>query len=185
MFLNSAVSSPLDRSKRFTLFLPWQTCSFRHQLGFSWKHSSQAAITRQWLLTHISITVYSQVLIYKAESNGASMETMKYPNFETVAKGDSNPGFLDCEPGILPLSYRAPYKLYPHTISTFNTRASRLLYLSSTPTLWDQFEGLYSRSELKKIQDMISCRDQTAKCMKWESVDSTDMECIGQFLKYS
>ena len=26
---------------------------------------------------------------------------------------------------------------------------------------------------------------QTAKCMKWESVDSTDMECIGQFLKYS
>ena len=30
----SAVSSPLDRSKRFTLLLPWQTCSFRHQLGF-------------------------------------------------------------------------------------------------------------------------------------------------------
>ena len=40
------VSTPLARSKRFTLFLPWQTCSFRHQLGFSWKHSSQAAITR-------------------------------------------------------------------------------------------------------------------------------------------
>ena len=26
-------------------FLPWQTCSFRHQPGFSGKHSSQAAIT--------------------------------------------------------------------------------------------------------------------------------------------
>ncbi len=26
--IHSAVSSPLDRSKRFTLFLPWQTCSF-------------------------------------------------------------------------------------------------------------------------------------------------------------
>ena len=25
---------------------PWQTCSFRHQLGFSGKHSSDAAITR-------------------------------------------------------------------------------------------------------------------------------------------
>ena len=46
MFLYSAVSSPLDRSKRFTLFLPWQTCSFRHQLGFSGNHSSHAAITR-------------------------------------------------------------------------------------------------------------------------------------------
>ena len=26
---------------------PWQTCSFRHQLGFSGKHSSDAAITRK------------------------------------------------------------------------------------------------------------------------------------------
>ena len=26
-------------------FTPWQTCSFRHQLGFSGKHSSHAAIT--------------------------------------------------------------------------------------------------------------------------------------------
>ena len=47
--------------------LPWQTCSFRHQLGFSGKHSSQAAITRQGLITHIATTVYSQVLIYTAE----------------------------------------------------------------------------------------------------------------------
>ena len=30
------------------------------------------------------------------------------PIFETVAKGDSNPGSLDCESVILPLSYRAP-----------------------------------------------------------------------------
>ena len=30
------------------------------------------------------------------------------PIFETVAKGDSNPGSLDCESGIVPLSYRAP-----------------------------------------------------------------------------
>ena len=27
--------------------LPWQTCSFRHQLGFSGKHSSDAAIMRK------------------------------------------------------------------------------------------------------------------------------------------
>ena len=107
MFLYSAVSSPLDRSKRFTLFLPWQTCSLRHQLGFSWKHSSHAAIAQR-LFTHISTTVYSQVLIYTAESTEASWRERKCPNFETVAKGDSKPGSLDCESGILPLSYRAP-----------------------------------------------------------------------------
>ena len=46
--LYSAVSSLLDRSKCFTRFIPrWQTCSFRHQLGFSGKHSSQAAIMRK------------------------------------------------------------------------------------------------------------------------------------------
>ena len=30
------------------------------------------------------------------------------PKHETVTKGDSNPGSLDCESGVLPLSYRAP-----------------------------------------------------------------------------
>ena len=62
-----AVSSPSDRSKRFTLFLPWQTSAFRHQLGFSGKHCRPAAITRERLLTHISTTLYSQVVIYTAD----------------------------------------------------------------------------------------------------------------------
>ena len=30
------------------------------------------------------------------------------PKLQNGSKGDSNPGFLDCESGILPLSYRAP-----------------------------------------------------------------------------
>ena len=55
-------------------------------LGFSWKHSSHAAIA-QWLFTHISTTVYSQVLIYTAESTGASWRERKCPNFETVTTG--------------------------------------------------------------------------------------------------
>ena len=54
-----------------SLFLSWQTCSLRHQLGFSWKHSSHAAIAQR-LFTHMSTTVYSQVLIYTAESTEAS-----------------------------------------------------------------------------------------------------------------
>ena len=34
------------------------------------------------------------------------------PNLRNGSKGDSNPGSLDCESGILPLSCRAPYQVY-------------------------------------------------------------------------
>ena len=67
MVLYSAVSSPLDRSKRFTLSSPGRPVHSDTVLGFSWKHSSHAAIAQR-LFTHISTTVYSQVLIYTAES---------------------------------------------------------------------------------------------------------------------
>ena len=70
-FLYSAVSSPLDRSKRFTLSSPGRPVHSDTVLGFSWKHSSHAAIAQR-LFTHISTTVYSQVLIYTAESTEAS-----------------------------------------------------------------------------------------------------------------
>ena len=65
------VSSPLDRSKRFTLSSPDRPVHSDTVLGFSWKHSSHAAIAQR-LFTHISTTVYSQVLIYTAESTEAS-----------------------------------------------------------------------------------------------------------------
>ena len=71
MILYSAVSSPLDRSKRFTLSSPGRPVHSDTVLGFSWKHSSHAAIAQR-LFTHISTTVYSQVLIYTAESTEAS-----------------------------------------------------------------------------------------------------------------
>ena len=77
--------------------------SFRHQLGFS----EQRCCNNDWI-THISTAVYSQVLIYTAESTGASMERTKMPNIRNCSKGDSNPGSLDCGSGILPLSYHAP-----------------------------------------------------------------------------
>ena len=53
---------------------------------------------------------------------GRQWRERKYPIFETVAKGDSNPGSLDCESGILPLSYRTPYLatlLYTDILSIF------------------------------------------------------------------
>ena len=59
MVLYSAVSSPLDRSKRFTLSSPGRPVHSDTVLGFSWKHSSHAAIAQR-LFTHISTTVYSQ-----------------------------------------------------------------------------------------------------------------------------
>ena len=71
MVLYSAVSSLLDRSKRFTLSSPGIPVHSDTVLGFSWKHSSHAAIAQR-LFTHISTTVYSQVLIYTAKSTEAS-----------------------------------------------------------------------------------------------------------------
>ena len=67
MFLYSAESSPLDCSEPLH-FAPWQSCSLR-------------------LFTHISSTVYSQVLIYTAEWTEASWREQKFPNCEAVAKG--------------------------------------------------------------------------------------------------
>ena len=86
MVLYSAVSSPLDRSKRFTLSSPGRPVHSDTVLGFSWKHSSHAAIAQR-LFTHISTTVYSQVLIDTAESTEASWSERKCPNFETVTTG--------------------------------------------------------------------------------------------------
>ena len=115
MLLYSVVSRPLDRSKRFTLFLPWhynETCSLRHQLEFSGKHSSHAAITRNdYSPTFPSITRYSFIQL---SEQGRQWRERKCSNFETVAKGDPNPGSLDCESGVLPLSYRSPRR-WDHT----------------------------------------------------------------------
>ena len=56
-FLHSAVSSPWDLSKRFTLYSR-QTCSFQHQLDFSGKHSSILQLLRKRRFVHISPTLY-------------------------------------------------------------------------------------------------------------------------------
>ena len=93
-------------------FTPWQTCSFRHQLDFSGKHSSDPAIRHEdYSLTFppLSITKYS--FIQLSEQKERTWKERKCTNFETVAKGDSDPGSLDSESGILRLSYRASKSL--------------------------------------------------------------------------
>ena len=70
-FLYSAVSSPQDRSKRFTLYfpdIPVHSDTISASLG---SIQPYATINARRLLVHISTTVYSQVLIYSAEWTGA------------------------------------------------------------------------------------------------------------------
>ena len=107
MVLYSAVSSPLDRSKRFTLSSPGRPVHSDTVLGFSWKHSSHAAIAQR-LFTHMSTTVYSQALIYTAESTEASWSEIKCPNFETVTTGIRTRAVSIPSPAFYQLSYRAP-----------------------------------------------------------------------------
>ena len=70
---------------------PWQTCSFRHQLGFSGKHSShgQQLRTKTKSLTcpPLSIARYSFIQLSQLERR---WRERKWPIFDTVAKGYSN-----------------------------------------------------------------------------------------------
>ena len=71
MFLYSVVSSPLDRSKRFTLFaLP----------GRPVHSNTNSTSLGSILATH-------QLRTNKAGKTGASRSERKFPNFEKVAKG--------------------------------------------------------------------------------------------------
>ena len=66
-FLYSAVSSPQDRSKRFTLYFPDRPVHSDTTSTSLGNIQPYATINMRRLLVHISITVYSQVLIYTAE----------------------------------------------------------------------------------------------------------------------
>ena len=107
----STVSSPLDRSKRFTCFaLPGRPV---HSDTNSASPGSILAM-QQLRATTKSVTfppLYnSQVLIDTAESNGASMDRTKMPNLRNGTKG----GF---EPGLSRLRVRHSTTELPHSIS--------------------------------------------------------------------
>ena len=63
------------------------------------------ATTKSRTFPPLSIARYSFIQLSQL---GRQWRERKCPRFETVAKGDSNPGSLDCESGVLPLSYPAP-----------------------------------------------------------------------------
>ena len=66
-FLYSAVSSPQDRSKRFTLYFPDRPVHSDTISASQGSIQPYAAINARRLLVHMSTTVYCQVLIYTAE----------------------------------------------------------------------------------------------------------------------
>ena len=103
----------MDRSKRFTLF----AFPGRHVHSDTNSASPGSILVRQQLRAKtksltcppLSVARYSFIQLSQL---GPQWRERKCPIFETVAKGDSNPGSLDCESGILPLSYRAPLNAY-------------------------------------------------------------------------
>ena len=105
------VLSPVRWNAQITLlFTPWQTCSFRHQLDSSEKHSSHAAITREsYSLTFPPPSIARYSFIHLSEL-GCRRENANAQTSKQEQRGDSNPGSLDCESGILPLSYRTLYE---------------------------------------------------------------------------
>ena len=78
----------------------------------------------------LSIARYS---LRQLSQLGLQWRERKCPIFETVSKVDSNPGSLDCESGILPLSYRA-IGVIPTMLSkkTFHIRHAHVLTLNVT-----------------------------------------------------
>ena len=97
--------------------------SFRHQLDFPGTHSSHAAITcEDYLFTFVRPPgTQLNELGHRGEKENIKL---RYSS-----KGDSNPGSLDCESGILPLSYRTPHQVPRSKITNDGTWQNRVSWL--------------------------------------------------------
>ena len=106
MFLCSAVSSPLDRSKPFLKYnVPsWHTCSFRHQLYFSGKNSAMLHLLcedNSFTLPAPSKALFSFIRMSELWVRRESDNTQ-------ALKRGVEPLLLSIESGIIPLRYQAP-----------------------------------------------------------------------------
>ena len=104
-FLYTAVSSPQDRSKRFTVYFPDRPVHSDTISASLGSIQPYATINARWLRVHISTSIYSQVLIYTAELEQCRV-TKLAQSFNTVAP-DSNPGPFSRQSEALPLSHCA------------------------------------------------------------------------------
>ena len=99
-----------DQSTVHTLFAlpgrPAHSDKNSASLGSILARQQLRATTKSVTFPPLSIARYSFIQLSQLERQ---WRERKCPIFETVTKGDSNPGSLVCESGILPLSYRAPH----------------------------------------------------------------------------
>ena len=101
----------MDRSKLFTLFAspgrPVHSDTNSASPGSILARQQLRANAKSLTFPPLSIARYSFIQL---SEQGRQWRERKCPIFETVTKRDSNLGSLDCESGILPLSYRAPFE---------------------------------------------------------------------------
>ena len=84
------------------LFIP---TPFSASLGSILAMQQLRAKTKSLTFPPLSIARYSFIQL---SQQGRQWREGKCPIFQTVPKGESNPGSHDCESGTLPLSHRAP-----------------------------------------------------------------------------
>ena len=96
-------------------FTPWQTCSFRHQVDFSGKHSAILQLLHEYYSLTFplpSIATYSSIQLSELGHRGENENDQA----SKQQRRDSNAGSLECMPGILPLSYRAPLSVFQYVV---------------------------------------------------------------------
>ena len=150
-FLYSAVSSPLDRSKRFTLFAspsrPVHSDTNSASPGSILARQQLRAKAKSLTFPPLSMARYSFIQLSEQERQ---WRDRKCPIFETVTNRDSNPGLLDYESGILPLSYRAPLSSAPMSLHRLRQSSARIL--------WQQWHHLCS---YPRLPHLAPCRAYT------------------------
>ena len=89
------------------------------------------------------------------------------PNLRNGSKGDSNPGPLDCESGILPLSKCAPHKQLGSTINAQNTQEEAIINRIAKK-IWDVYILLKDGNVPTKAKHNLSPNQLKAKSYLWK-----------------
>ena len=158
----------MDRSKRFTLFAspgrPVHSDTNSASPGSILARQQLRAKAKSLTFPPLSIARYSFIQL---SEQGRQWRERKCPLFETVTKRDSNPGSLDCESGILPLSYRAPQlqlQLHNFCIINYNFNYNYVIGPSSDST---STRGMGNLFFWKACSRIIIVRHQKCKQYHW------------------
>ena len=148
-------------------FTPWQTRSFRLQLYFSGKHSTMLQLLPEdyWLAFHtISIARYSFIQLSEL---GRHAENESAQASEKNSEGHSNPGSLDCESDILPLSYFAPHKVTLYTIEASSLMSQKLKKFKKSQIPPTHFQSIFGFFEFFFIYvaSKLTCKSCCWSCI--------------------